>query len=80
MALLRTSGLSIPALARALGISDQTLRNWQRQARVAAGPGRAGELPSADREALRRRREVKVLLQERESLRQATACFAKETR
>ncbi len=78
--LIRTSGKSIPALARDLGVSDQTLRNWQRQARVAAGQGRPGELTSAEREDLHRlRREVKVLQQEREILRKAAAFFAKET-
>ena len=78
--LIRTSGKSIPALARDLGVSDQTLRNWQRQAQVEAGQGRPGELTSAEREELRRlRREVKVLQQERELLRKAAACFARET-
>jgi transposase len=78
--LIRISGKSIPALARDLGVSDQTLRNWQRQARVEAGRGRPGELTSAEREELRRlRREVKVLQQEREILRKAAAFFAKET-
>jgi transposase len=78
--LIRTSGKSIPALARDLGVSDQTLRNWQRQAQVEAGQGRPGELTSAEREELRRlRREVKVLHQEREILRKAAAFFAKET-
>ena len=78
--LIRTSGKSIPALARDLGVSDQTLRNWQRQAQVEAGQGRPGELTSAEREELRRlRREVKVLQQEREILRKAAAFFAKET-
>jgi transposase len=78
--LIRTSGKSIPALARDLGVSDQTLRNWQRQAHVAASQGRPGELTSAEREELRRlRREVKVLQQEREILRKAAAFFAKET-
>ena len=78
--LIRTSGKSIPALARDLGVSDQTLRNWQRQGQVEAGQGRPGELTSAEREELRRlRREVKVLQQEREILRTAAAFFAQET-
>jgi transposase len=77
---MRTNRKSIPALARDLGVSDQTLRNWQRQAQVEAGQGRPGELTSAEREELRRlRREVKVLQQEREILRKAAAFFAKET-
>jgi transposase len=77
--LIRSSGKSIPVLARDLGVSDQTLRNWQRQAQVEAGQGRPGELTSAERDELRRlRREVKVLQQEREILRKAAAFFAKE--
>jgi len=66
---MRTSRKSIPALARDLGVSDRTLRNWQCQAVVDAGQGRPGELTSAERdERGRLRREVKVLQQERESL------------
>jgi transposase len=77
--LICSSGKSIPVLARDLGVSDQTLRNWQRQAQVEAGQGRPGELTSAERDELRRlRREVKVLQQEREILRKAAAFFAKE--
>jgi transposase len=77
----RTSRTSIQALARHLGVSDQTLRNGQRQAVVYAGQGRPGELTSAERDELGRlRREVKVLQQERDILRKAAACFARETR
>ena len=39
MELIRASGKSFPALARDLGVSDQTLRNGQRQAHVEAGRG-----------------------------------------
>jgi transposase len=78
--LMRTNRKSIPALARDLGVSDQTLRNWQRQALVDAGQGRPGALTSAERDELGRlRREVKVLQQEREILRKAAAIFARET-
>ena len=75
--LIRTSGQPIPALALDLGVSDQTLRNWHRQARVQAGQGRPGELTSAEREELRcLRRELKILQQERAILRKAAAYFA----
>jgi transposase len=78
--LIRTSGKSIPALARDLGVSDQTLRNWQRQADIEAGRGRPGDLTRAEHEELcRLRREVKILQQEREILRKAAAFFARET-
>ena len=79
--LVRTSDKSIPTIARELGVSGETLRLWVRQAEVEAGPGRPGELTSADREELvRLRREVKTVQMEREILRKAAAFFAKETR
>ncbi len=78
--LARTSGKSMPTIARELGISDQALRDWVRQADVDAGHGRPGDLTTDEREELRRlRREVKILQQEREILRKAAASVAKET-
>jgi transposase len=76
--LLRTSGRSVPKLARELGCSPQSLRNWARQLDV--DEGRAGGLTSGEREELRRlRREVKTLTEEREILRKAAAFFAKDS-
>jgi transposase len=78
--LIRTSGKSIPTLARDLGVSDQPLRHWQRQADSEAGRGRPGALTRAEHEELcRLRREVRILQQEREILRNAAACLARET-
>ena len=45
--MVRTSGKTIQALAGDLGVSDQTLRNWLRQADADAGRGRKGDLTSA---------------------------------
>ena len=68
---------SVRQLAYELGISDQTLRNWIRQAEIDHGQ-REG-LTTKEREELRRlRRENKILREEREILKKAAAFFAKE--
>jgi transposase len=77
VALLKSSGKSVPQLAGELGISPQSLRNWARQIDVDAG--RAEGLTSEEREELRRlRREVKTLTEEREILKKAAVFFAKD--
>jgi transposase len=77
--LLRSSGRTIPQLARELGCSPQSLRNWSRQ--IDVDEGKAAGLTSDEREELRRlRRENKDLAEEREILKKAAAFFASESR
>jgi transposase len=75
--LLKRSGKSVPVLARELGVSPQSLRNWANQSDIDAGNPEG--LTSDEREELRRlRREVKTLTEEREILKKAAVFFAKD--
>jgi len=76
--LMRDSDKPVPQLAKDLGVSENTLRNWSRQADVDAGE-REG-LTSEQLEELRRlRRENRTLQIEREVLKKAAAFFARES-
>ena len=76
--LIRRGERTLPEASKSLGVSQQTLRNWLKQADVDAG--KAEGLTGEEREELRRlRRENRVLREEREILKKAAAFFAKET-
>ena len=73
------SGRSPVELAREFECSDQTIRNWVKQADLDEGRREDG-LTSDEREELQRlRRENRQLKEEREILAKATAWFARET-
>jgi len=75
--LLKSSGRPTPQLARELGCSEQSLRNWSRQ--VDVDDGKAEGLRSDEREELRRlRRENLILAEERDILKNAAAFFVAE--
>jgi transposase len=64
-------------IARELGVSDNALRSWVKQAQI--DQGELDGLTTGEREELRRlRKENKVLRQEREILKKATVFFARE--
>ena len=70
---------SIANVAKDLGISENNLRSWIKQAAVDAGNGSASALTTAEKQELAAlRRENKELRMEREILRKATVFFAKQ--
>jgi transposase len=75
--LVRSGRRSLREAAESLGVSQQTLRNWQKQAEIDVG--RREGVTSEERDELKRlRRENKILKEEREILKKAAAFFAKE--
>jgi transposase len=56
IALVDSSGKTVTAVARELGISSESLRGWYRKAKAEQGEGTPGELSSAEREELKRLR------------------------
>ena len=77
--LVRSSNKLIGEVAQDLGVSEQALRNWLRQADLDDGH-RSDGLTSSDQDELRTlRRKVRVLEEEREILKKAAAFFARET-
>jgi len=76
--LIRSGSKSIAELSRDLGVTDQTLRNWLRQANLDAGRRHDG-LTTGEREELRRlRSENRTLRMERDLLKKAAVFFAKD--
>jgi transposase len=80
--LVRSTGRPVNEVARELGLSHETLRNWVRkheQRQAGPVPESPGSSPAdKDAEIARLRREVAELRQEKEILRKAAAYFAKE--
>jgi len=80
IAFVDSSGKTVTAVARELGISSESLRGWYRRARADRGEGAPGELTTAEREELKRlRRQNAEQARTIGVLRKAAVFFAKES-
>ena len=79
VALVRSSPKGITAISRDLDLTETAVREWVKRAE--ADGGTRNGLSTAEREELTRlRRQVRVLEEERTTLKKAATFFAKETR
>jgi transposase len=77
--LYRTTDKSVAELAKELDLTESAVARWIKQAEVDAG-NREGLTTSEREELTYLRRENRILREERDILKRATAFFAKETR
>ena len=77
--LVRQEGNTAASVARDLDLTETAVRSWVRQADIDDGQ-RDGLTSSERAELARLRRENRVLREERDILKRATAFFARETR
>jgi transposase len=79
VALVRQPGNTAASVARDLDLTETAVRDWVKQADI--DDGRGDGLTSDERAELAQlRKEVRVLREERDILKRATAFFARETR
>jgi transposase len=78
--LVRSGDRKLSEIADDLGVSQQSLRNWVRQADLDDGRRHDGLTTDDRAEVARLRRENRVLREERDILKKAAAFFAGETR
>lgn len=79
VALVRQPGNSIASVSRDLDLTATAVGAWVKQADIDDG-GRAGLTTEERAELARLRKENRVLREERDILKRATAFFARETR
>ena len=79
VALFRTTDKSVAQLAKELDLTPSAVQRWVSQAEVDAG-NREGLTTTEREELVYLRRENRVLREERDILKRATAFFAKEIR
>ncbi len=78
--LTRESGRPVAPVARELGISDNVLYRWRTEQQLVESPCRTRQTVRAEQDELTRlKRENETLRKERDFLRRAAACFARES-
>jgi len=78
--LVLDEGRTVAAAARDLDVTESALRTWVEYARADRTGGQIGLTTSEREELARLRKENRILLEEREILKKATAFFAKQNR
>jgi len=78
--LVASSGKPLAQIARELGLNEQVLRNWKKQATAADGRGIIPDHFALQEENRRLRRELARVTEERDILKKATAFFANQSR
>jgi transposase len=73
--LVLDEGKTVAAVARDLGLTESSLRNWVEQSRADRTKGKTGLTT-----AVRLRKELRIVQEEREILKKAAAFFAKQSR
>ena len=75
--LAEQEGISVAQVARDLGISDSVLYDWVKK--FGARSGSAAVTPDEREELMRLRRELRIVKEERDILKKATAFFARQS-
>jgi len=78
--LVATSGKSVAQIARELGVNEQSLHTWKREATSSDGTGVEPDHFAQQQEIRRLRRELARVTEERDILKKATAFFANESK
>lgn len=78
--LVASSGKPVAQIARELGIHEEVLRSWKRQAGGVGIQGVRGGRFAQEEEIRRLRRELLRVTEERDILKKATAFFASRSR
>src|SRR3982074_2680145 len=78
--LVLDEGKTVAAAARDLRLTESSLRNWVEQSRADRTKGKTGLTTAEGEELVRRRKELRIVQEERDILKQAAAFFAKQSR